>query len=100
MNPITAVRALHKRTRIMLISTALLVIPVLGQILTQSGSRDPALAFFFVFAGIFIVPTSVILSTAVGWSLRREWQAHKTVMVLCAISIITSLELLWFFVHL
>lgn len=100
MNLITRVRTMDKQLRMMLIATFLLLLPQIGQFIaiadvTKSG-RPGALAIFFEFAAIFIVPTSLILTAAIVYGLRRQWRSHIGIMLLGLLNFIIAANIIWF----
>src|SRR4051812_22153624 len=80
------VRAMDKRLRVMLIATALLFIPQIGQFLAirdiNTAGHISGLALVFMFAGIFIIPTSAILTGAIMYVHRKDWRKHERIMIL------------------
>ncbi len=97
------IRTMDKRLRTMLIATGLLLIPQIGQFVAiadlNATGREGNLALFFMFAGIFIVPTSLILSGAIIYTIRHEWRQHRLLVLLGGLNKLISLSLIWFFVH-
>jgi uncharacterized membrane protein YozB (DUF420 family) len=100
MNNISYVRAMDKRLRVMLIATALLILPQIGQFISWGdaarGGGDGDLAIFFKFAAIFIVPTSLILSAAIVMGVRRTWRRHRAIMLLGTINALIALNIVWY----
>lgn len=103
MSFIAAVRTMDKRLRLMLLSTALLLVPGIGQLVhirdLNTAGRASDLALVFAFAGIFIVPTALILSGVVIATIRKSWRNHQRLVILGALNIFISLNLIWFFLH-
>jgi hypothetical protein len=94
-------RALNKRLRTMLLATALLIVPGIGQFMAirdlNTIGHDSDLAVLFMVVAIFAVPTSLILSSAIIATVRREWRQHQRLVILGILNIIISLNLIWFF---
>jgi hypothetical protein len=103
MNLIARVRTMNKALRVMLISLALLMLCQIGQFMSISdinrAGHEGDLAIFFLFAAIFIVPTSLILTSAILWGARGTWRQQRPIMLLGAINILIALNITWFFVH-
>jgi hypothetical protein len=100
MNIITRVRAMDKQLRVMLIATALLLLPQFGKFISggdlSKNGREGDLAIFFKFAAIFIVPTSLILSAAIMAGVRRQWRTRPTLVILGIINILIGCNIIWF----
>jgi predicted permease len=97
------VRTMDKRLRLMLIATALLLVPGIGQFVAL---RDLAvdqqlsnLAIFFIFTAIFIVPTSLILTGAILYVIRKDWRRHEKLAILGVLNLLLILNVTWFFIH-
>lgn len=92
----------QRRLRLMLIATALAVVSQLGQILAArdltSKGRISAVALILEMAGIFFIPTSVILSAAIAWSIRKSWRNHLFLLALAAINTLIALSFAWFLI--
>ena len=101
MNPIARVRTMDKRLRVVAISTALLVLPEIGHYISlgdiQRTGRLGDLALFFMFAAIFIVPTSLILTAAVLVSVRRKLRRHSAITMLSVLNVVLAADIVWFF---
>jgi hypothetical protein len=100
MTFIESIRHMDKRLRVMLIATALLIVPQIGQFaairdLNLSG-HESNLAVLFMMAGIFIIPTSFILTVALLATLKRG--QRKDLILLGLLNVIISISLTWFFV--
>jgi hypothetical protein len=96
------IRAMDKRLRVMLIATALLIIPQIGQFLTirdlNTSGQESGLALFFMFAGIIVIPTSAILTGAILAVIRKQWRRHERLVILGVINSLIILNLAWFLV--
>ncbi|MDF2461475.1 MAG: hypothetical protein K0S68_878 [Candidatus Saccharibacteria bacterium] len=97
------VRTMDKRLRMMLIATALLLVPGIGQFVAL---RDLAvdqelsvLAFFFIFSAIFIVPTSLILTAVILYLIRKDWRRHEKLAILGVLNLLLILNVTWFFIN-
>lgn len=101
MNLPARIRTMDKRLRVLAIATAILTIPLLGQILSianiNASGHEGDLAVFFIFLGIFTVPTSLILTSAVFSGIRHHWRTHALMSALSAINTLVALNLIWFF---
>ena len=100
MNIISRVRTMDKKLRVMLIASALLLLPVIGLFMSWADvardGRYSDLAIFFRFTAIFIVPTSLILSVAILSGLRHNWREHLALAVLGALNVLVALGVIWF----
>jgi hypothetical protein len=96
-------RLKSRQLRIMLLATALLLIPGIGQFVAihdiNTSGRLSDLAILFKIAGIFIIPTSIILSVAIIMAVRHWWRSHEAIITLGVINILIALNLTWFFIH-
>lgn len=97
------VRVMDKRLRMMLVATALLLVPGIGQFVAL---RDLAvdqelslLAFFFIFSAIFIVPTALILTAAILYVIRKDWRRQEKLVIMGILNLILVLNLTWFFIN-
>lgn len=101
MGFIAKIRSLEPRLRVMLIATACLIVPQIGQISvissTNATGKESGLAFAFMFASIFFISTSVILSSVIMWTMRREWQDHRPIMLLGSLNLLLAINFIWFF---
>jgi hypothetical protein len=102
MTFIDSVRHMDKRLRVMLIATALLIVPQIGQFASirdiNLTGHESGLDLLFMFAALFMLPTSVILSGAIMYTFRKAWREHQNLMILGAINVVISISLTWFFV--
>lgn len=91
-----------RQLRFMVISTGLLLLCSIGQVIAihdlNSSGKLSGLALVFKFAGIFLVPTAVILTGAIMLVLRRKWREHERIMILGLLNLLIALNLVWFFV--
>jgi hypothetical protein len=99
---IDSVRRMNKRLRVMLIATALLIVPQIGQFaairdLNLTG-HESNLAILFQMASVFFLPTSIILSGAILATIRKNWREHQNLVILGLVNIVISINLIWFFV--
>ena len=103
MTFLSNIRTMDKRLRVMLISTLLLILPQIGQFMSIADinrtGHEGNLALFFMFAAIFIVPTSLILTAAIIMGVRRTWRQHRPLVLLGAINALIAINITWFFVH-
>jgi hypothetical protein len=83
--PEASARLNMRQLRFMGISTALLVIPQLARIWHS--------AFAFEFIGLFSVPTGLILTAAIAWSMHRRWRDHLGLLALAALNLVLALAL-------
>ena len=101
MSLLERLRTMDKPLRVTLIGTALLIVPVIGQLVAMADLRrtghEGDLALFFMFAAIFIVPTSLILSCVILLTSRREWRKHSLLTILGGANLLIALEIIWFF---
>ncbi len=95
--------SLNKRLRVMLLCTALLIVPGIGQFVAIRDlgvtGRESDLAVFFAVVAIFVVPTVLILSTAILLTVRRQWREHQRLIALGATNLFIALNITWFFAH-
>jgi hypothetical protein len=100
MTFIENIRHMDKKLRVMLIATALLIVPQIGQFAAIRDlnflGHESAIAVLFMMAGIFFVPTSVILTVAILATLKRG--ERKDLLLLGLINVVISISLIWFFV--
>jgi hypothetical protein len=99
---IDQIQHMDKRLRMMLVSTALLIIPQIGQFaairdLNFTG-RESDLATLFMLAALAIIPTSVILTSAILFTIRRTWREHQNLLILGLVNLVISISLGWFIV--
>src|ERR1035437_1428167 len=96
MNLIARVRAMDRRLRVMLIATALLIVPQIGQFIAirdiNTSGHESTVAVLFMFATIFFVPTSLILTVAIIATIRRSWRSHERLALLGAINLLLVLS--------
>lgn len=96
-------RALDKRLRIMLIATALLFVPGVGQFVAirdlNTIGHIGDLGLVFMFVAILVVPTSLILSGATLAVIAKSWRQHERAGILGLLNISLCLNLAWFFIH-
>lgn len=96
------VHAMDKYLKAGLISLALLLPPQIGQFMAirdlNTLGRIDNLALFFEFTALAAIPTSLILTGAVLWVLRKTWREHEKTYILGILNIIISLNLVWFLV--
>jgi hypothetical protein len=102
MNLPNYIRTMDRRLRLMLISTALLIIPIIGQFVAigsiNKTGHESNLAVFFMFAAIFIVPTSLIFSAAIVAVVRRQWREHLLLLTLATVNLLIIVNVTWFFI--
>jgi hypothetical protein len=102
MSFVSSVRNLEKNLRVVLIATALLIVPQIGQFIAiasiNSTGHMSDLAIFFEFAAVLVVPTSVILTGVILALLRQNWREHERIFILGFINLLIALNLTWFFV--
>lgn len=96
------VRSMNKRLRVMLIATALLVVPQIGQFLAIRDinflGHESNLALLFTFAALAVIPTSVILTVAILYTVRSTWREHQNLAILGLLNLVISISLAWFLV--
>jgi hypothetical protein len=94
---------MDKRLRLLLLSTALLLVPTIGQLIAvrdlNTSGRLSDLAFLFQLVGIFFVPTSIILTAAIFMVIRKRWREHERLAILCGLNALIAINLVWFAVH-
>jgi hypothetical protein len=94
-------RTMDKRLRLLLLSTALLAVVGIGQFVglhdLGTTGKLSSVAFLFMVAGIFFVPTAMILSGVILYTIRRQWREHEQLVVLGALNLVLGLNLVWFF---
>jgi hypothetical protein len=103
MSLIANIRTMDKRLRVMLIATALLLVPGIGQFVTirdlNTAGHPSALALLFAVFGIFAIPTSLILSGVIVYTVRHSWREHERLVILGVLNLLLILNLAWFFAH-
>jgi len=91
-----------RQLRLMLVATALLLVPQVGQFLAVHDlnvyGRVSDLTFLFQYAALFLIPTSLIVTTAIAWTVRRHWRRHERLLILAGINTLIALNLIWFLV--
>jgi hypothetical protein len=94
-------RTMDKRLRLMLTATALLLVPQIGQFIAirdlNFTGRESPLAVLFMVIGIFIVPTSFILTLAILFIVRKVWRSHERLCLLGVLNIVLISSITWFF---
>lgn len=102
MTVLETLRTMDRRLRVMLIATALLLIPQIGEFVSirdiNTNGKQSALALLFMFAGVFIVPTSLILTAAILFTVKKSWREHQRLFILGIINILIIISVTWFFV--
>jgi len=95
-------RTMEKRLRLMLLSTALLLVPQIGQFITvrdlNTAGRPSDLAVLFQVVGLFLIPTSLIFTGVIMYTNRAKWREHERLMILGVLNLIIILNLAWFFI--
>lgn len=88
--------------RLMLIATGLAVVSLLGQLLAIHGlgtkGQISSVAVLLEMAGIFFIPTSVILTAAIVWSVRKSWRNHLLLLAIASLNLLIALNFAWFLV--
>jgi hypothetical protein len=101
MNFLHHLRTMNKRLRLMLLATVLLLAPGIGQFVTihdlNTIGHASQLALLFAVAGLFLIPTSLILTGVITFTTRREWRQHERLMILGALNALIAANLIWFF---
>jgi hypothetical protein len=86
----------------MFTASALAAVTLVGQLLAAHDlagkGRVSTVAFLIEMAGIFFIPTSVILSAAIVWAVHKSWRRHLPFLVLAAINFAIALNFAWFIV--
>lgn len=102
MNFIDGVRRMNKRLRVMLIATALLIVPQIGQFVAirdlNFSGHESNLAILFMMASVFFLPTSIILTGAILSTIRKNWTEHQDLLILGLVNVVITINLIWFFV--
>ena len=100
---IERVRTMDKRLRLMVIATLLLLIPGIGQFIAlhdlATTKQLSPLALLFAFSALAIIPTSLILTGAILYLIRRHWGRHEKLAILGLLNLLLVVNLTWFFVH-
>jgi hypothetical protein len=103
MNLTATVRTMDKRLRTMLLSTALLLVPGIGQFVAlhdlATQGKLSGLAVLFAITAIFFVPTSLILTTAIIAVVRKDWRRHEKLVILGGLNALLAINITWFFIH-
>jgi hypothetical protein len=91
---------MDKRLRLMLLATALLIVPTIGQFSLirdlNTGDTSSALTLLLNLSGVFFIPTSAILTGVILYLIRTDWRRHERLAILGAVNIIIILNLIWF----
>jgi uncharacterized membrane protein YozB (DUF420 family) len=89
------------RLRVMVLATALLVVPQIGQFAAirdiNLNGHESNLTLLFMVAAIFLVPTSLILTIAIAATVRKSWREHQNLLILGAVNLVLCLSITWFF---
>lgn len=103
MSLIESIRIMDRRLRLMLLSTALLLVSQIGQFAAirdiNTTGHESSLTILFALAALFFVPTSLILSGVIMYIVREQWREHERLMILGVLNFIIALNLTWFFIH-
>jgi hypothetical protein len=94
-------RGLAGPQRVLTIATAILAVPLFGQLvslkdLTTTG-HSSALAFLLMALSVFVLPTTIILIAviaATAWPKRLE---HRALLAVCAADLLVVALILWYF---
>jgi hypothetical protein len=101
MSLIANIRTMDKRLRLMLLATALLLVPGVGQFVSirdlNTIGRASDLALLFNMASLFLVPTSLILTGVILYTIHRHWREHERLAILGLVNLIIVFNLAWFF---
>ena len=101
MTLIEHIRTMDGRLRVMLIATALLVVPQIGQFAAirdiNINGHESNLTLLFMVAAVFLVPTSLILTSVIAATAGKSWREHKNLLILGSVNLIISLSIIWFF---
>lgn len=91
---------MDKRLRAQLLASCLLLVPQIGQFMAirdlNLTHRESGLSILLAMAGIFIIPTSAILSGAVNYSYHKVWRQHQAVILLGIVNLAIALSLAWY----
>ena len=89
-----------KPWRAMLTASALAMVSLVGQFLAardlKASGHATSIALVLEMAGIFFVPTSVIISGAIVWSFRRTWRQHLLFYLLASLNLAIGFSFAWF----
>jgi hypothetical protein len=95
-------RTMDKRLRLMLLSTALLAVVGIGQFMglhdLGTGGKVSDVTFLFMVAGVFFVPTAIILTSVILYTIRGHLREHEKLALLGGLNLLLSVNLIWFFV--
>ncbi|HEY2003770.1 MAG TPA: hypothetical protein VGH44_01485 [Candidatus Saccharimonadia bacterium] len=98
-----SIRRGTRQLRLMLAATGLLVVPQVGQFLAvrdlNISGRVSDLTFLFQYAALFFIPTSLIVTAAIAWAVRRRWRHHERLLTLAGINTLIAVNLIWFLVN-
>ena len=97
------IRHADRRLRLMVLATALLIVPLIGQALAAydlaSTGHESPLAILFMLVAIFTVPTSLIFSITLFITARHHIHEQERTLLLGALNLLLAINLVWFFVH-
>ena len=86
----------------MLTATGLAGVSFIGTLLAahdlSSNGKVSTVAFLLEMAGIFFIPTSVLLSAAIVWAFHKSWRTHWPFLLLSAFNFAIALAFAWFIV--
>ena len=87
----------------MIAATVLLLVPQLGQFLAvhdiNTAGHVSDLTLLFQLTSLFFIPTSLILTGAIVWAVRRWWRNHEPLMILAGINTLIAINLILFFIN-
>jgi len=78
--PTTPQQFAKRQLRVMLLCTVLLTVPQLGRIWHHT--------VIFEFIGLFSVPTGIIPTVAIAWTVRRRWRENRVLLALAALNVL------------
>jgi hypothetical protein len=101
MNLLSSFRHAEPRLRVTLIATALLIVPQIGQFVAMrdinATGHDSGIGILFDMAMVFLVPTSVILSGVILYTVRHHLREQRPLVTLAALNLLLAGSIIWFF---
>jgi hypothetical protein len=101
MSLLENLRTMDRRLRLMLGATVLLLVPQIGQFIAirdiNFTGHESNLAVLFMVIGIFIVPTSLILTAAILFIVRKNWRSQQRLCILGLVNLLLIGSITWFF---
>lgn len=96
------IRRMDKRLRATLLATVLLLVPQIGQFVTiralNVAHRGSSIGLLLEMVGVFLIPTSFIVTSAVVWSYRGQLRKHQPILLLAALNFLLIVSMVGYLV--